>query len=248
MRATKFEFEQRFWIIGSIISAGFLLYFVDKANFAAGLLHVLAPTLDLDSAQGLFLLRLIFGAGALLIFLAAVLRTWATAYLRTEVVHDVSQHSESLVADGPYRYTRNPLYLANLPTVAGIGVMASRLGWLFMLVGAWVFVYRLILREEDGLLQTQGDSYRAYLKAVPRFWPALTPRVPSGGGQPRWGQAIAGEMIFWLFGVAVLCFAFTLNIKWTWIVFGAGFAVYFIAIPLIRKRAASSAAKPELPA
>ncbi|HMD09140.1 MAG TPA: isoprenylcysteine carboxylmethyltransferase family protein [Candidatus Acidoferrum sp.] len=247
MRATKFEFEQRFWIIGSIISAGFLLYFVDKANFAAGLLHVLAPTLDLDSARGLFLLRLIFGAGALLIFLAAVLRTWATAYLRTEVVHDVFQHSESLVADGPYRYTRNPLYLANLPMVVGIGVMASRLGWLFMLVGAWVFVYRLILREEDGLLQTQGDSYRAYLRAVPRFWPALKPRIPSGGGQPRWGQAIAGEMIFWIFGVAVLCFAITLNIRWTWVVFGAGFAVYFIAVPLIRKRAASSAAKQELP-
>jgi protein-S-isoprenylcysteine O-methyltransferase Ste14 len=139
------------------------------------------------------------------------------------------------------------LYLANLPMVAGIGVMASRLGWLFMFVGAWVFVYRLILREEDGLLQTQGDAYRAYLKAVPRFWPALTPRVPSGGGQPRWGQAIAGEMIFWLFGVAVLSFAITLNIKWTWVVFGAGFAVYFIAVPLVRKRAASSAAKPELP-
>jgi protein-S-isoprenylcysteine O-methyltransferase Ste14 len=247
MRASKFEFQQRFWIIGIIISAGFLLYFVDKANFAAGLLHLLAPAVDLDSARGLFLLRLIFGAGALLIFLAAVLRTWATAYLRTEVVHDVSQHSESLVADGPYRYTRNPLYLANLPMVAGIGVMASRLGWLFMFVGAWVFVYRLILREEDGLLQTQGDAYRAYLKAVPRFWPALTPRVPSGGGQPRWGQAIAGEMIFWLFGVAVLSFAITLNIKWTWVVFGAGFAVYFIAVPLVRKRAASSAAKPELP-
>jgi protein-S-isoprenylcysteine O-methyltransferase Ste14 len=247
MRASKFEFQQRFWIIGIIISAGFLLYFVDKANFGAGLLHLLAPAVDLDSARGLFLLRLIFGAGALLIFLAAVLRTWATAYLRTEVVHDVSQHSESLVADGPYRYTRNPLYLANLPMVAGIGVMASRLGWLFMFVGAWVFVYRLILREEDGLLQTQGDAYRAYLKAVPRFWPALTPRVPSGGGQPRWGQAIAGEMIFWLFGVAVLSFAITLNIKWTWVVFGAGFAVYFIAVPLVRKRAASSAAKPELP-
>jgi hypothetical protein len=183
--------------------------------------------------------RLIFGAGALLIFLAAVLRTWATAYLRTEVVHDVSQHSESLVADGPYRYTRNPLYLANLPMVAGIGVMASRFVWLFMFVGAWVFVYRLILREEDGLLQTQGDWYCAYLKAVPRFWPAL---------KPRWGQAIAGEMIFWLFGVAVLCFAITLNLRWTWVVFGAAFAVCFFAVPLIRKRADSPAAKPELPA
>jgi protein-S-isoprenylcysteine O-methyltransferase Ste14 len=244
MRASKFEFEQRFWIMGIIISIGFFLYFADRANFAAGLLNLLAPTIDLDGRRGIFFLRLIFGAGAVLIFLAAMLRTWATAYLRTEIVHDSSQHSEALVADGPFRYVRNPLYLANLPMVAGIGVMASRLGWLFMVVGTWVFVYRLILREEDGLLQSQGETYRAYLKAVPRFWPALAPRVPSGGGQPRWGQAIGGETVFWLFGVAVLCFAFTLNIKLTWIVFGAGFAVYFIVVPLIRKRAAAAGAKP----
>jgi phospholipid methyltransferase len=174
-----------------------------------------------------------------------MLRTWATAYLRTEIVHDSSQHSEALVADGPFRYVRNPLYLANLPMVAGIGVMASRLGWLFMFVGTWVFVYRLIRREEDALLESQGESYRAYLQAVPRFWPALAPRVPSAGGQPRWGQAIGGEAIFWLFGVAVLCFAFTLNIKLIWIVFGAGFAFYFIVVPLIGKRAAASGTNPE---
>jgi hypothetical protein len=124
-----------------------------------------------------------------------------------------------------------------LPMMAGIGVMASRLGWLFMVVSMWVFVYRLIFREEDGLRQTQGESYRAYLKTVPRFWPSLTPRVPSGGGQPRWGQAIAGEMIFWLFGVAVLCFAITLNIKLTGIVFVASFAFYFlVVVPLVKKR------------
>jgi hypothetical protein len=101
----------------------------------------------------------------------------------------------------------------------------------------WVFVYRLVFREEDGLRQTQGESYRAYLKAVPRFWPSLTPCIPSGGGQPRWGQAFAGEMIFWLFGVAVLCFAITLNIKLTGIVFAASFAFYFlVVVPLVKKR------------
>ena len=243
MRATKFEFEQRFWIIGLIFFMGFGLSRVDHTYFAVGLLHFLAPGLDPDSARGTFYLRLIFAGGAALLFLAAALRTWATAYLRAEIVHDASQHSEALLADGPYRYVRNPLYLANLPMAAGIGVMASRLGWLFIVLGVWIFVYRLILREEDGLLQSQGDSYRAYLKAVPRFWPALTPRLPSGHGIPHWGQAVAAEMIFWLFGVAVLCFALTLNIKLTGIVFASSFAVYFIAVPILTKRAAASAAK-----
>ena len=245
MRATKFEFEQRFWIIGFIFFIGFGLSAFDHTYFAVGLLHLLAP--GPGSSRGAFSLRLIFAAGAALLFLAAVLRTWATAYLRAEIVHDASQHSEALLADGPYRYVRNPLYLANLPMAAGIGVMASRLGWLFIVLAVWVFVYRLILREEDGLLQNQGDSYKAYLKAVPRFWPAVTPRLPSGHSTAHWGQSIAAEMIFWLFGVAVLCFAITLNIKLTGIVFASSFAIYFTAVPILTKRAAAAAAKSAQP-
>lgn len=241
MRATKFEFEQRFWIIGSIFFFAFVLSAVDHTYFAVALLRVIMPSIDPDSARGIFLLRLIFAGGALLLFLAALLRTWATAYLRTEVVHDSSQHSEALVADGPFRYVRNPLYLANLPMAAGFGVLASRLGWAFLVAGVWFFVYRLILREEQGLLENQGESYRAYLKAVPRFWPSLTPRVPAGGGKPHWGQAFGGELLFWLFGVAVLSFAITLNIKIMWIVLGCSFAAYFILVPILMKRATQSA-------
>ena len=150
----------------------------------------------------------------------------------------MTQHAESLVADGPYRYVRNPLYLANLPMAAGIGVLASRLGWLFLILGISLFCYRLILREESGLLETQGESYRSYMKAVPRMWPALRPRVPAGPGKPRWGQAIAGEMFFWLFGVAVLSFALTLNFKLMGVLFVSSFVVYFLAVYFVKKRAA----------
>ena len=241
MRATKFEFEQRFWIIAVLFVLAFGLYAVDHTNSAVALLHWIAPAIDPDKAQGLFWLRMIFGCGALLVFLASALRTWATAYLRAEIVHDASQHSEALVADGPYRYVRNPLYLANLPLAAGVGALASRLGWVTLLAGTLLFCYRLILREEAGLLETQDQSYHHYLKAVPRLWPALTPRVPAGGEKPRWGQAIAGEMFFWLQGVAVLSFALTLNFKLMWIVFASSFLVYFVTVRVIKKRAAQSA-------
>jgi protein-S-isoprenylcysteine O-methyltransferase Ste14 len=238
-RATRFEFEQRFWIIGIIFGVGFWLYAIDRTNVAVAVLRVTAPGIDPNSNAGNDKVRFIFGAGAALVFVAAWLRTWATAYLRTEVVHDASQHSEQLVADGPYRHVRNPLYLANLPLVAGVGFMASRLGWIVMVLGMWVFVYRLILREEEGLLAMQGAPYRAYVNAVPRLWPAITPRVAPGNGRPRWGQAIGGEMFTWLIAVAVLCFAVTLNLKTAGIVFAISFAVYFTIVPLIKKRAAA---------
>jgi protein-S-isoprenylcysteine O-methyltransferase Ste14 len=239
MRATKFEFEQRFWFIGMVFWLGFSFYAVDRTNAALWLLHVVAPSVDPNSDHGNNLVRFIFGAGALLVFLAAAFRTWATAYLKTEVVHDQAQHSEGLVAEGPYRHVRNPLYFANLAMAAGIGLLASRAGWIFMVAAMWLFMYRLIFREEDGLLRTQGESYRAYLKEVPRFWPASTPRIPSAGEEPRWGQAIAGESLIWLFGAAELVFAITLNFKLMWIVFGVSFVAYFLSVYLIKKRAAA---------
>jgi protein-S-isoprenylcysteine O-methyltransferase Ste14 len=236
MRATKFEFTYRFFIISALFFIGFNLYAVDKVNFAVALLHLVAPSLDFDGARGIFWIRFSFGCGALLVFISAALRTWATAYLRTEVVHDAGLHSEALVADGPFRYVRNPLYLAAFPMFAGIGVMASRLGWVFLMVSAVIFHYRLILREENELLQTQGESYRAYFAAVPRLWPSLRPRLPSSGRPARWGQAIAGEMFIWLFGAAELCFAITLNFKISGIIFVSSFAVYFLVLYIMKRR------------
>jgi len=247
LAASKFEFEQRFWIIGFIFWIGFGFYRFDDTNVAQALLHWIAPSMNPDGDRGMLLLRLLFAGGAMLVFLAALLRTWATAYLRTEVVHDAAQHSEALLADGPYRYVRNPLYLANLPMAVGVGMLASRLGFVFMVLAMLAFMYRLIFREEAGLIQTQGQSYRAYLKAVPRLWPSLVPRVPSAGRQPKWGAAFAAEAFIWLFGVAVLSFAITLNFKRTCILFAASLGIYFIAVYIVKKRAAAALTKSPQP-
>jgi protein-S-isoprenylcysteine O-methyltransferase Ste14 len=241
VRATKFEFEYRFFIIGFIFFVGFFLYNFDQVNFSVALLHLALPSINPDSAQARFWIRILFALGAFLVFFSALFRTWATAYLRTEVVHDAPLHAEALVADGPYRHVRNPLYFANLPMAAGIGLMASRAGGLFMVVAIWFFMLRLIGREEQELLKTQGESYRAYLGAVPRFWPSLAPKLPSAGRRPRWGQAIAGEMFIWLFGAAELCFAITLNFKISGILFVSAFAIYFIAVYVVKRRANQSA-------
>lgn len=238
MRASKFEFEQRFWIIAGIFAIGFSLSAFDHTDFIAALRHLIAPSIAPHSQPALMFNRIVIAAGALLVFLTAALRTWAAAYLRIEIVHDTGQHSELLVAEGPFRYTRNPLYFANLPMAAGFGVMACRLGFLFLVATNGLFVYRLICREEEALRQNQGESYLAYCRAVPRFWPSRTARVPSGNCSPQWGQAFAGECFVWLFGMAELCLAITLNIRLAAVVFVLGFIAHFLAVRLIRKRAA----------
>jgi protein-S-isoprenylcysteine O-methyltransferase Ste14 len=236
VRATRFEFEKRFWIITAFYFTAFLLPVFAPVPFIVALRHLIAPSIVPGELQAIMFTRIVILAGALLVFLAAGLRTWGAAYLRTEVVHDTAQHSEALVADGPFRYTRNPLYLTNLPMAAGIGVLASRSGFIFLVLANWIFVYRLIFREEESLLKTQGESYRAYCRAVPRFWPALKPRVLSGNRRPDWGQAFAGESFVWLFGLAELLLAATLNIWIGVFTFLLGFVAHFLVSRQIQKQ------------
>ncbi|HST31036.1 MAG TPA: isoprenylcysteine carboxylmethyltransferase family protein [Chthoniobacterales bacterium] len=236
MRATKFEFERRFWIIMAIYFTGFMLATVDLVPFIVWVRHLIAPSITRGTSEAETFARIMIGIGALLVFLAAAIRTWGAAYLRTDVVHDTAQHSEALIADGPFRYVRNPLYFANLPMAAGIGILATRSGFLVLVLANWIFVYRLIFREEEALRESQGESYLAYCRSVPRFWPSLKPRVPSGNLRPQWGQAFAGETFVWLFGFAELVIALTLNPQVGYILFAVGFVAHFIISRGIQKR------------
>ncbi|HTU35637.1 MAG TPA: isoprenylcysteine carboxylmethyltransferase family protein [Candidatus Acidoferrum sp.] len=233
MRATEFEFKHRFWFIAGIFWLGFACYGFDHENAAVGLLSLFLPShFDFNSSAAMVPLHLIFSFAALLTVLAAMLRTWAAAYLRSAIVHDHALHSEGLVADGPFRWMRNPLYDGGVLLGAGTGLLASRVGWFVMTIGLFLFYYRLVLREEAALRESQGESFRAYCAAVPRFLPGLSPRVKSSGAPPRWGQAFSGEIFIWGFAASVVAFAITLQLKIFWIVLGvslAGYTIYWIS-------------------
>ena len=234
VQATKFEFERRFWIICAFYFTGFSLSLFDHVGFITWLRGLFG--IPGNSAQAVTFARTVIVIGAALVFVAAALRTWGAAYLRTSIVHDTSQHSEAVVADGPFRYTRNPLYLASLLMAIGIGMLASRTGFAFLVLANWIFVYRLIFREEEALLGSQGDRYRSYYKSVPRFWPALRTRLAPSTRSPQWAQALAGETFIWLYGVAVLAIAITLNARLGLLLFAAGFLAHFTITRWIQRR------------
>ena len=236
MRASEIEFKYRFYWIGAIFFLGFFCYSFDHLNAGIGIAKSLFKGFNLQSAKSQMELRLIYGAGAAVCVAAAALRTWAAAYLKSEVVQDHALHSEALVADGPYRYMRNPLYLGGVMLAAGLGLLASRTGWFVMTLGLLFFYYRLIGREEAALIDSQGEGFRAFRAAVPRFWPALRPCVPSSGMKPRWGQAWLGEAFMWGFAAGPVLFTITLNILYAWIGFGSGFAAHYIAGYFVKRR------------
>ena len=188
MRASKFEFENRFWIISAIYFAAFSLSLIDHTSFIVALRHLIAPSLTPGSAGAERFARIIILLGSLLVFLAAWLRTWGVAYLQTEIAHDTSQHSHALVADGPFRHTRNPLYFSNIPMALGIGVLLSVSGFVFLVLANWIFRYRLIAREEESLLKTQGESGRSVLPGSPAF----LARTQAASSRRKWSAALAG--------------------------------------------------------
>ena len=237
MRATDFEFRNRFFIIIAPFIGGFWCYSLDSLNvatmFAQWLMgHPVEPRILSDR----HLVQTILALGAALAILGALVRTWAAAYLRSEVVHDSKIHSEELVADGPYRYVRNPLYLGGVLFAIAFAMTTSRLGFVVIVGGLTLFYYRLIAREESLLRETQGDSYRQFVALVPRLMPNLSPRVAARGLAPRWQQAAIGEAFMWLFAGAVVFLAITLNQRVFLIVTVSGAAVsLFVKVVLRRK-------------
>lgn len=99
--------------------------------------------------------------------LGLLLRAWACGHLRKNV---------KLTTTGPYRYTRNPLYLANL--IIGISVVAAaRSWWVFALFCLYFLLFYpvIIKREKDKMEEFFPEQYQAYSKKVPLFFPSLRP-------------------------------------------------------------------------
>jgi protein-S-isoprenylcysteine O-methyltransferase Ste14 len=227
-RATEFEFRYRFWVIAGIFWLAFWLYFVDHKRASVALAQLILGRANAQSPRLDHYVSAVFAVGTLIVFLAASMRTWAEAYLHSTIVHDAKLHAGSVVADEPYRHLRNPLYLGTILLSIGMGLLASRSGFVVLVVGIIFFNYRLILREEGNLLQSQGETYRRYFAAVPRLLPSLSPRLPASGAKPNWRDAFSGEIFMWGLAEAMAVFTVTERLLYFWTVFGISFAIYFL--------------------
>jgi protein-S-isoprenylcysteine O-methyltransferase Ste14 len=116
-------------------------------------------------------------AGLPLIALGAAVRTWSSGYIRK---------NKALATDGPYAYTRNPLYLGSF--LIGLGFVVSSASALvagLFGVGFAVIYAGVIRAEEDYLVRTFGSAFGEYVQRVPRFVPRLT-AAPYGRGEFDW--------------------------------------------------------------
>jgi protein-S-isoprenylcysteine O-methyltransferase Ste14 len=93
--------------------------------------------------------------------------------------------TQRLVVGGPYRYVRNPMYLAVTTVIVGQALVLSQPGLLGYaatvggVMAAFAHGY-----EEPTLRRQFGARYEAYRRAVPAWWPRRHPWQPDQPGQP----------------------------------------------------------------
>ncbi|MGA2539666.1 MAG: isoprenylcysteine carboxylmethyltransferase family protein [Terracidiphilus sp.] len=197
MKPTQIEFRLRLIIMVVIVYVGFWSPWIE--GLGIGRRISLTEWLALEiSRMGLLSFTAATPAvivlGSLIAAVGAVLRVWGTAYLGSGTVNSPQMKADIVLAAGPYRYVRNPLYLGSWFMFAAMAFIMPPTGALFMMVLLTVFLYRLILGEEAFLTAKLGEPYRAYLNAVPRLFPRLRTTLPPGVAKPSWLRSLLSEL------------------------------------------------------
>jgi len=109
--------------------------------------------------------------GALIGLLGLFIRARAAGHLHKQ---------EVLTVTGPYAYTRNPLYFGSavLTLAAAVAVRS----WISTVILCLYFAlfYSIVMRREEAELRLQhAAAFDEYARAVPLFFPRLTPATLS---------------------------------------------------------------------
>jgi protein-S-isoprenylcysteine O-methyltransferase Ste14 len=110
--------------------------------------------------------------GALLALGSILLGVWAARTMRQAGTPlEPWEPSTALVTDGPYRFSRNPIYLAMTLLGAGIALLTNAVWVLAAVLGATGVVEKgVIEREERYLTRRFGERYDEYRERVGRWF------------------------------------------------------------------------------
>jgi protein-S-isoprenylcysteine O-methyltransferase Ste14 len=204
MKSTPFEFRFRLLIAYLLYAIGFWAPWIRNGERTTAWLELTGlmaahRLLSLEAAS-----LLITGLAIACVVLGALLRVWGTAYLGNVTVWASAMHAQEVTAAGPYRHTRNPLYLGSFLIAVAVSILMPWSGSIFFVLATVILYLRLIHGEEIFLAAQQGDAYRAYKARVPRLLPSIAPKTPAASQRPAWLQSLLGET----FPVALaICFA-----------------------------------------
>ena len=119
-------------------------------------------------------------AGGLVALAGLLVRGAAAGYL---------EKNRGLATAGPYRYTRNPLYLGSFVMGAGLAVAGGSWPLAAAFLVLYALVYGPVIRREEEMLRSQfAQTFERYAASVPLFFPTSLRRRegPAAGDGFRW--------------------------------------------------------------
>lgn len=109
-----------------------------------------------------------------LVLAGAALHVWSTVSLAMGERH--GETALGMVAHGPFRYTRNPIYLAGVTLLLGVGLLYAPWRLLDLSLPLVLLVYfhfAVVFIEEPDLKRRFGAAYEEYCGRVPRWLPTF---------------------------------------------------------------------------
>ena len=131
---------------------------------------------------------------ALIAAKAVLFRVWGTAYLGPTTVNSISMVAGKVMADGPYRYMRNPLYIGLWCMVIALAFLMPVSGAVFAVILVAVFALRLTLGEEPFLTAQAGRALHCIHARSPSLRSAISWSTPRAGAKPHWLRASLAEL------------------------------------------------------
>jgi len=126
-------------------------------------------------------------------------RVWAAGYL---------VKWKGLTRNGPYAWTRNPLYLGSLIVGIGFAVATARWELGLLLVVFLLLVYVPVIKTEAArLAETYPEAYAEYAREVPLFLPRPPKKTAANEDSFSWQRVLENRehvtLLGW-FGTALL--------------------------------------------
>jgi protein-S-isoprenylcysteine O-methyltransferase Ste14 len=196
MKASAIEFRLRMAINMVIVCLGFWAPWIEAWGIGRRIPLMVWLALELGRmgvASFSIAMPAVIAAGAIMAGVGAALRVWGAAYLGQGTVKHGQMKAGAVLADGPFRFVRNPLYIGLWLVFAALSLLMPVSGALFAMTAVTIFLLRLILGEEAFLSGQLGQPYQEYMRAVPPLIPRFRTALPATGRKPRWLQALLTE-------------------------------------------------------
>lgn len=152
----------------------------------------------------------LFLVGVALAALGLATRIWAAGHL---------EKWKRLAIGGPYRLTRNPLYLGSFLMGLGFTLASARVLLVSLFALLFISIYLPVMRREERELNSAyGEEFRTYRRSVPLFFPVpwrwSAPAARAGTSNFQWSKVILNREYQAVIGFVVISLLIGLKMLW----------------------------------